>query len=194
MKYRCTWCNDDPISREYHDNEWGKPLHDEQGLFEMLTLEGAQAGLSWTTVLKKRPAYRELFYEFDIEKVASMSDALLEKILLNSAIIRNRLKVYSTRGNALATLKLIEEYGSLDHYLWNWIDHTPIVNNWNCSSEIPSTTPLAETISKDLNKRGFGFVGPTIMYAFMQGVGMIDDHLVDCFIRKNSTPTTKSFG
>ena len=183
MKSRCEWCSNEPIYINYHDCEWGVPLHDERRLFEMLILEGAQAGLSWITVLKKRPAYRELFHDFDVKKVAAMSDEDLEKILLNPAIIRNRLKVYSARRNAIAVLKLIEECGSLDTYFWSWVDHSPIVNHWKDLSEIPALTPLAETISKDLKKRGLNFVGPTIIYAYMQSIGMVNDHTVECFVR-----------
>jgi DNA-3-methyladenine glycosylase I len=183
MKPRCEWCSNDPIYIDYHDYEWGVSLHDERRLFEMLILEGVQAGLSWITVLKKRPAYRELFHHFDVKKVAAMSDEELEEILLNPAIIRNRLKVYSARRNAIAVLKLIEECGSLDHYFWSWVDHSPIVNHWKNLSEIPAVTPLAETISKDLKKRGLNFVGPTIIYAYMQSIGMVDDHVESCFVR-----------
>jgi len=183
MKPRCEWCSNDPIYIDYHDYEWGVSLHDERRLFEMLILEGVQAGLSWITVLKKRPAYRELFHHFDVKKVAAMSDEELEEILLNPAIIRNRLKVYSARRNAIAVLKLIEECGSLDHYFWSWVDHSPIVNHWKNLSEIPALTPLAETISKDLKKRGLNFVGPTIIYAYMQSIGMVDDHVESCFVR-----------
>ncbi|PQJ30286.1 DNA-3-methyladenine glycosylase I [Rubritalea profundi] len=183
MKPRCEWCSNDPIYTDYHDYEWGVPLHDERRLFEMLILEGAQAGLSWITVLKKRPAYRELFHNFDVKKVAAMSDEDLEEILLNPAIIRNRLKVYSARRNAIAVLKLIEECGSLDHYFWSWIDHSPIVNHRKDLNEIPALIPLAETISKDLKKRGLNFVGPTIIYAYMQSIGMVDDHVEECFVR-----------
>lgn len=184
MKPRCQWCSDDPIYIDYHDTEWGVPLHDERRLFEMLILEGAQAGLSWITVLKKRPAYRELFHHFEVEKVADMSDNELEEILLNPAIIRNRLKVYSARRNAIAALKLIDECGSLNSYFWSWVDHTPIINHYKNTSEIPALTPLAESISKDLKKRGFNFVGPTIIYAYMQSIGMVDDHVEGCFVRK----------
>lgn len=183
MKSRCEWCSNDPIYIDYHDYEWGVSLHDERRLFEMLILEGVQAGLSWITVLKKRPAYRELFHHFDVKKVAAMSDEELEEILLNPAIIRNRLKVYSARRNAIAVLKLIEECGSLDHYFWSWVDHSPIVNHWKNLSEIPAVTPLAKTISKDLKKRGLNFVGPTIIYAYMQSIGMVDDHVESCFVR-----------
>ena len=187
MKSRCQWCSNDQIYTDYHDTEWGVPLHDDRRLFEMLILEGAQAGLSWITVLKKRPAYRELFHNFDVKKVAAMSDADLEEILLNPAIIRNRLKVYSARRNAIAVLKLVEQCGSLDHYFWSWVDHAPIVNHRQDHSEIPALTPLAETISKDLKKRGLNFVGPTIIYAYMQSIGMVDDHVANCFVRTEGT-------
>lgn len=180
---RCEWCTSDPTYIDYHDKEWGVPLHDDQRLFEMLILEGAQAGLSWITVLKKRPAYRELFHHFEIEKVAAMSDDELEKILLNPTIIRNRLKVYSARRNAIAALKLIDECGSLDHYFWSWVDHAPIINHWKDVSETPANTPLSDKISKDLKKRGFNFVGSTIIYAYMQSTGMVDDHTINCFAR-----------
>lgn len=183
MKTRCQWCTHDPIYIDYHDTEWGRPLLDDRSLFEMLILEGAQAGLSWITVLKKRPAYRALFHNFDIKKVASMSDDELEKILLDPSIIRNRLKIYSARRNALAALKLIEECGSLKNYFWNWVDNQPIINSWKDLSEVPATTELSDKISKDLKKRGFNFVGSTIIYAYMQSIGMVDDHTVDCFVR-----------
>ncbi|MFC4992409.1 DNA-3-methyladenine glycosylase I [Rubritalea tangerina] len=183
MKTRCAWCSDDPIYVDYHDTEWGAPLHDDQRLFEMLILEGAQAGLSWITVLKKRPAYRKLFHHFEITKVAAMTDQQLETILLDPSIIRNRLKVLSARRNARAAIQLIDEVGSLNHYFWSWVNHTPIINHWKNLSEVPASTPLAESISKDLKKRGFNFVGPTIIYAYMQSIGMIDDHTTDCFIR-----------
>jgi len=178
---RCQWVTDDPLYIEYHDKQWGVPLHDERELFEMLILEGAQAGLSWITVLKKREHYRKLFHNFDIHKVAVMTDEDLEEILLDPGIIRNRLKVFAARKNALAGLKLIEEVGSLGKYFWKWVDHKPIDNAFKEHSEIPASTPLSEKISKDLKKRGFTFVGPTIVYAYMQSIGMVNDHTTDCF-------------
>lgn len=185
MMNRCRWAGDDPIYTAYHDTEWGKPLHDDQRLFEMLVLEGAQAGLSWITVLKKRTAYRELFHHFDVAKVAAMSDNELEAILTNPRIIRNRLKVYSARQNACAALCVIEEFGSLDSYFWSWVDHCPLINDFAVHAEIPASTPLSESISKDLKKRGFNFVGPTIIYAYMQSIGMVNDHTLDCFCRRS---------
>lgn len=181
---RCKWVTEDPLYIEYHDTQWGVPLHDDQELFEMLILEGAQAGLSWITILKKRTHYKKLFHNFDIHKVASMTDSDLEKILLDPGIIRNRLKVFAARKNALAALKLIKEAGSLDHYFWSWVDHTTIDNAFKTHEEIPASTPLSEKISKDLKKRGFTFVGPTIIYAYMQAIGMVNDHTTDCFRHK----------
>lgn len=181
MKKRCEWVGDDPLYIEYHDNEWGKPVHDDRLLFEMLILEGAQAGLSWITVLKKRERYREVFHQFEIEKVAAMTDDELTELLSDTGIIRNKLKVFGTRKNAIAALKLIEEFGSLDSYFWGWVNGKPIINRFKTLSEVPAQTPLSEKISKDLKKRGFTFVGATIIYAFMQAVGMVDDHTTDCF-------------
>ena len=178
---RCQWVTDDPLYIEYHDTQWGVPLHDERELFEMLILEGAQAGLSWITVLKKRENYRKLFHNFEIDKVAAMTDAELEKILKDASIIRNRLKVFATRKNAIAGLKLIVEVGSLDKYFWDWVDGKPIDNAFKKHEDIPASTPLSEKISKDLKKRGFTFVGPTIIYAYMQSIGMVNDHTTDCF-------------
>lgn len=177
---RCEWMTEDPLYLDYHDNQWGAPLHDDRELFEMLILEGAQAGLSWITVLKKRAHYKKVFYDFEIQKVASMTDKQLEKLLLDPGIIRNRLKVYGTRKNALATLQLIQETGTLNNYLWSWVDHKPIINKFKKITEIPNSTPLSEKISKDLKKRGFTFVGPTIIYAYMQAIGMVNDHTMDC--------------
>ncbi len=177
---RCQWVTNDPLYIDYHDNQWGVPLHDERELFEMLILEGAQAGLSWITILKKRAHYKKVFHNFDVQKVAKMTDKQLEKLLLDPGIIRNRLKVFGARKNALATLKLIEETGTLDNYLWSWVDHQPIINTFKKHNDIPASTPLSEAISKDLKKRGFTFVGPTIIYAYMQAIGMVNDHTTDC--------------
>jgi len=177
---RCEWVTPDPLYLDYHDNQWGVPLHDDRELFEMLILEGAQAGLSWITVLKKRAHYKKVFHDFDVKKVANMTDKQLEKLLLDPGIIRNRLKVFGTRKNALATLKLVQETGTLDNYLWSWVDHKPIINQFKKLTEIPTSTSLSEKISKDLKKRGFTFVGPTIIYAYMQAIGMVNDHTTDC--------------
>ena len=182
---RCEWVTEDPLYLDYHDRQWGVPLHDDRELFEMLILEGAQAGLSWITVLKKRAHYKKVFHDFQVAKVAKMTDQQLEKLLLDPGIIRNRLKVYGTRKNALATLRLIQETGTLDNYLWSWVDHKPIINRFKKHTEIPNSTPLSEKISKDLKKRGFTFVGPTIIYAYMQAIGMVNDHTIDCDFHQN---------
>jgi DNA-3-methyladenine glycosylase I len=177
---RCEWVTEDPLYLNYHDTQWGVPLHDDRELFEMLILEGAQAGLSWITVLKKRAHYKKVFYDFDVQKVASMTNTQLEKVLLDPGIIRNRLKVYGTRTNALATLQLIQENETLNNYFWSWVDHKQIINKFKTHKEIPTSTLLSEKISKDLKIRGFTFVGPTIIYAYMQAIGMVNDHTMDC--------------
>lgn len=171
---------------EYHDNEWGVPVHKDRLLFEMLILEGAQAGLSWETVLKRRKGYRKAFHRFNPAKVASMSDDELELLLESETIIRNRLKVYSARQNAQVFLKIQKEFGSFDQYLWSFVGGKPIVNRWKHLSEIPNSSVESDLLSKDLKKRGMTFVGSTIMYAYMQAVGLINDHLVDCWCRKSS--------
>ena len=178
---RCSWAGDDPAMRAYHDTEWGVPLHDDTQLFEFLVLEGAQAGLSWSTVLNKRAAYRKAFRAFDIARVARMTDAALEKLLQNPALIRNRLKIYSARNNARAALKVIDEAGSLDAYFWAFVDGKPIRNRWRGRGDIPARTELSDRLSKDLKQRGFNFVGSTIIYAHMQATGMVNDHFADCF-------------
>lgn len=169
---------------DYHDNEWGIPVHDDQHLFEMLVLEGAQAGLSWETILKRRAAYRKAFYNFDPVKVASMTNAKLEALRENSDIIRNRLKIYSARQNAQVLLKIQEEFGSFDKYVWKFVNNKPIINHWKKLEEVPATTPQSDALSKDLKKRGMTFVGPTIIYAFMQAVGMVNDHLSGCWLKQ----------
>jgi DNA-3-methyladenine glycosylase I len=178
---RCPWAGDDPLMQAYHDHEWGTPLHDDRKLFEFLCLEGAQAGLSWRTVLAKRARYRQVFHDFEIARVAAMSDRQLEKLLLDPGIIRNRLKLTATRDNARTALDVIGEHGSLDRYLWSFVDGAPIRNHWQNASQVPASTPLSERMSKELKKRGFRFVGNTICYALMQATGMVDDHLVSCF-------------
>ncbi len=167
----------------YHDEEWGVPLYDDDRLFEFLMLEGAQAGLAWITVLRKREGYRALFDGFDANKIARYSDKKLDKILLDSRIIRNRLKVYSARQNARAFLEVQEEWGSFSDFMWHFVDGKPIQNNWKSINQVPATTPLSDAISKDLKKRGFNFVGSTIVYANMQATGMVNDHTSDCFRR-----------
>ncbi len=166
---------------DYHDKEWGVPRHDERGLFEMLILEGAQAGLSWKMVLKKRKAYRKAFYKFDPAKVASMSDSELERLRQNSEIIRNRLKIYSVRNNAQVFLQIEHEFHSFDCYVWNFVGNKPIINHWKSRAEIPASTVESNALSRDLRKRGMTFVGPTIIYAYMQAVGMVNDHLISCW-------------
>ncbi|OZB61916.1 MAG: DNA-3-methyladenine glycosylase [Lysobacterales bacterium 14-68-21] len=178
---RCPWAGDDPQMCAYHDHEWGVPLHDDRALFEFLCLEGAQAGLSWRTVLAKRERYREVFHGFEIERAAAMTDRQLEKLLADPGIIRNRLKVSSVRDNAQAALSVLEEHGSLDAYLWSFVDGRPVRNAWKTPAEVPATTAASERMSKALKKRGFRFVGGTICYAFMQATGMVDDHLTGCF-------------
>lgn len=165
----------------YHDEEWGVPLHDDRGLFEMLTLEGAQAGLSWRTILDRREEYRRVFHDFDIERAATMTDAELQRVLRDSGVIRNRLKVFSVRGNARAALAKIVEHGSFDAYLWSFVDGTPIVTRRRSAGEVPARTDVSDRMSKTLRKAGFSFVGSTICYAFMQATGMVDDHLSGCF-------------
>lgn len=169
---------------KYHDEEWGIPVHDDQTLFEFLVLEGAQAGLSWETILKRREAYRQLFHQFDPLVVSQMTDEELEAIVLNPAIIRNRLKIYSVRKNARVFIEIQKEFGSFDHFLWKWVKGKPIINQWKTGREVPAKTPLSEGLSKELKKRGMSFVGPTIVYAYMQAIGMVDDHLMDCWKRK----------
>ena len=177
---RCSWPTNE-LAIRYHDEEWGKPLHDDRGLFEFLILEGAQAGLSWDTILRKRENYRDAFDGFDVNKVARYTDKKREKLLQNEGIIRNRLKIASAVSNAKAFLKVQKEFGSFDDYIWSFVDGKPITNKWKDSSEIPATSTVSDTISKDLKKRGFNFVGSTIMYAHMQATGMVNDHLVSCF-------------
>lgn len=170
----------------YHDQEWGRPLHDEDRLFEMLCLEGAQAGLSWSTILNRRDGYREAYEGFDAERIAAYDDARQAQLLTDPRIVRNRAKVRAFRGNAAATLRLREERGGLDPYLWGFVDGEPIVNHYTSMAEMPAQTPLAETVSKELKQRGFRFVGPVIVYALMQSVGLVNDHLVSCFRHPDS--------
>ncbi|HZW51750.1 MAG TPA: DNA-3-methyladenine glycosylase I, partial [Rudaea sp.] len=169
QRLRCHWASgDDAAMRDYHDNEWGVPLHDDTRLFEFLVLEGAQAGLSWSTVLNKRAAYRRAFHGFDIDRVARMTDAALDKLLQNPALIRNRMKIHSARNNARAALRVIAEIGSLDAYFWSFVDGKPIRNRWRARGDVPARTELSDRLSKDMKQRGFGFVGSTIVYAHMQ--------------------------
>ena len=181
-KTRCSWAGDLPIYIAYHDTEWGRPLHDDTKLFEMLILEGMQAGLSWITILKKRAAFREAFDGFDPHKVALYGEEKIEELMNNEGIIRNRLKLNAAVTNARAFLEVAEKYGSFDQFLWSYVNHTPIVGHWKSLGEMPATTPLSDQISKDLKKLGFRFVGSTIIYSFMQATGMVNDHITECFV------------
>jgi DNA-3-methyladenine glycosylase I len=178
---RCDWCGTDELYVDYHDTEWGVPVFDDRTLFEFLVLEGAQAGLAWITVLRKREGYRALFDGFDPEKVARYTDRKLDKLLTDPRIIRNKLKVASARQNARAFLAVQEAEGSFSDYMWQFVDGKPIQNRFKTMSDIPASTPLSDTISKDLKRRGFNFVGSTIIYAHMQATGMVNDHLTGCF-------------
>ncbi len=181
MTKRCSWCGDDPLYVTYHDEEWGVPVRDDATLFEFLVLEGAQAGLSWITILRKREGYRALFDGFDANKVARYTDRRLEKILTDARIVRNRRKVFGTRQNARAFLDIQEEKGSFAEYIWDFVDGRPIQNSWKSMSRVPANSPVSDRLSKDMKKRGFTFVGSTIMYAHMQATGMVNDHVTTCF-------------
>lgn len=185
---RCGWVGEGkPFYEAYHDKEWGVPVHDERMLFEMLILEGAQAGLSWETILKRREAYRQVFLNFEPAAVARMSDSELEKALLNPGIIRNRLKVFGARQNARSFIKIQETFGSFDAYVWRFVEGVPKVNKRTSLAEIPPQTSESDALSKDLKNRGMTFVGSVIMYAYMQAIGMVNDHTVDCFRYKEIT-------
>ncbi len=179
---RCPWANpNNPRYLAYHDHEWGVPLHDDRLLFEMLVLEGAQAGLSWETVLNKRENYREAFDGFDVRRVATYDKAKIDALLHNSGIIRNRRKIEAAIDNAKSYLQIQEAYGSFDRYIWGFVEGVPIINSFKTIAEVPASTPLSEEISKALKRRGMRFVGPTIIYAYMQAIGMVNDHLLSCF-------------
>ena len=179
--YRCEWSQGDVADEHYHDTHWGVPIHDDSLWFEYITLEGAQAGLSWRTIVNKIKGYQDSFKNFDIQKVAVMTDEELEQLLTNPKIIRNRLKVFSTRNNAQQMLKVQEEHGSFDKYIWGFVNHKPIQNKFNSLKNIPATTEISDVMSKDLKKRGFKFIGSTICYALMQASGMVNDHEINCF-------------
>ena len=182
MAERCEWVPEaDPLYVAYHDEEWGVPEHDERKLFELLTLEGAQAGLSWITILRKRDGYRRLFAGFDPAVVAAFDERRIEELLGDPSIVRNRAKVESTVANARGVLAVQDEFGSLDSYLWQFVDGTPLVGRWRTLAELPAETAESKAMSKDLKQRGFRFVGPTVCYAFMQAAGLVNDHVVDCF-------------
>jgi DNA-3-methyladenine glycosylase I len=178
---RCAWCGDDPLYVAYHDQEWGVPLHDDRALFEFLILEGAQAGLSWLTILRKRENYRRAFHNFDMERIARYGARDTARLLADPGIVRNRLKIAATIGNARAALGVREQHGSLDAFLWRFVDGKPIINSWRDLKALPASTAASDAMSKELKRLGFKFVGSTICYAFMQAVGMVNDHTVSCF-------------
>ena len=180
MKKRCTWCGSDPLYTAYHDEEWGVPVHDDRLLFEQLVLQGAQAGLSWLTILRKRENYRKAFNAFDYRKIAAYEQEDINRLLNDSGIVRNRLKIASVVNNARRVLAVKEEFGTLDDFLWSLVDGRTIQNNWKTLSELPAWTEKSRAMSKDLKRHGFSFVGPTICYAYMQAVGMVNDHLATC--------------
>lgn len=181
MKNRCEWCGSDPLYVSYHDNEWGVPAYDDRHLFEMLVLEGAQAGLSWLTILRKREQYRRAFDNFDIERVAAYSSDDVQRLLADAGIVRNRLKIESAIKNARGVMDIQREYGSFHAFVWSFVDHVPRQNGWRSLAEIPPRTEQSDLMSKALKTRGFNFVGSTICYAFMQAVGMVNDHTVTCY-------------
>lgn len=181
MKTRCNWSNKTKIYQDYHDFEWGVPVHDDRKLFEAIVLDGAQAGLSWETILNKRENYRKAFDNFDVKKVSRYGSDKIDELLQNSGIVRNRLKINSAVTNAKAFIEIQKEFGSFDKFLWNFVDGKPIQNQWETLDEVPAKTALSDRISKELKGRGFKFVGSTIIYAFMQAIGMVNDHTTDCF-------------
>ena len=182
-KIRCAWCEKDDLYRDYHDNEWGNPVYDDATLFEFLVLETFQAGLSWHTILRKRENFCSAFDQFDYQKVAQYNEDKVQQLLLDAGIIRNRLKIRGTISNAIAFMKVQEEFGSFSKYIWAFVDHKPIVNQLKSLRDIQATTSISDSISKDLKKRGFKFVGPTVVYAHMQATGMVNDHVADCWKR-----------
>lgn len=186
---RCAWCNNDPLYINYHDTEWGVPIYDDKLLFEFLILEGMQAGLSWITILKKREAFRKAFANFDAKKIAKFDEKKIQSLMNNPGIIRNLLKITSAITNAKAYLEIQKEWGSFSKYIWHFVEERPTQNKWRNHSEVPATTIMSDQMSKDLKKRGFKFIGSTICYAFMQAVGMVNDHTVDCFRYKKLIKT-----
>lgn len=182
-KHRCAWCEKDDLYRNYHDNEWGKPIYDDQLLFEFLILETFQAGLSWYTILAKRENFRKAFTQFDYKKVAKYDEAKIQELMLDAGIIRNQLKIRAAVSNAIAFMEVQKEFGSFSNYIWKFTDGKPIDNQPKTLRDVPASTPLSDAISKDLKKRGFKFVGTTVVYAHMQATGMVNDHVVDCWTR-----------
>lgn len=185
MEKRCDWVKlDEPLYVKYHDEEWGKPVYDDRKLFEMLILEGAQAGLSWLTILKRREGYRNAFAQFNVEKVASFDEEKIEQLMLDVGIIRNRRKIESAINNAKHFIKIQEQYGSFSNYIWGFVDGKPIINHWKSGKDVPTKTELSDRISKDLKKRGFTFVGSVIMYSYLQTIGVVDDHIEECICKR----------
>ncbi|MCX6193480.1 MAG: DNA-3-methyladenine glycosylase I [Cytophagales bacterium] len=185
-KIRCRWCGSDELYQTYHDLEWGIPEHRDEALFELLILEGFQAGLSWITILKRREAFREAFAQFDYHVLSNWTDTQLEAQMQNEQIIRNRLKINAVRTNALAFIKIQEKFGSFNHYIWEFVGHTPILNKFAHHGELPASTEISELLSKSLKRNGFRFVGPTICYALMQAAGLVNDHTTECFRHPNN--------
>jgi DNA-3-methyladenine glycosylase I len=188
---RCGWATSDPLYITYHDEEWGRPVHDDRHLFEMLTLEGAQAGLSWITILKRREEYRRAFEGFDAERIARYGEKDVERLMADAGIIRNRAKIESTIKNARAALAVAGEAGGLSPFLWRFVGGEPKVNHWKSLKEVPPETAESKAMSKELKRRGFGFVGPTVCYAFMQATGMVDDHVLSCFVRRQDATAAR---
>lgn len=193
MPERCGWCGDDPLYHEYHDQEWGQPCQDDRTLFEFLILESAQAGLNWLTILKKREGYRRAFAGFDPRRVAAFGKRDQQRLLADSGIVRNRLKIESAIGNARAFLELQAKHGRFAHFLWDFVDGRPQQNHWRQLKQVPAQTPAAEKLSKTLKKEGFRFVGPTICYAYMQAMGLVNDHLISCPWHEESAKAAQSF-
>jgi DNA-3-methyladenine glycosylase I len=191
MMNRCQWASTDPLYQRYHDKEWGVPVHNDRKLFEFIILEGAQAGLSWITVLKKRAAYKEAFDNFDFNKVAKYKETKVKQLLNNAGIIRNQLKIRSAIKNAQTFIKIREEFSTFNKYIWQFVGNKPIQNKWRSMKELPATSAVSDELSKDLKKRGFSFVGSTIIYAHMQATGMVNDHAIDCFRYKEVKALSK---
>ena len=182
-KKRCAWCGNDELYQNYHDEEWGKPIFDDETIFEFLVLESFQAGLSWITILRKRENFRKAFDEFDFHKIANYSDKKLEELMENAGIIRNRLKIFATRNNAQKFMEIQKEFGSFSKYIWGFVNHQPIINQPKTLKDVPATSEISNALAKDLKKRGFKFMGSTIVYAHMQATGMVNDQVIDCFAR-----------
>lgn len=182
-KLRCSWCEKDDLYRAYHDNEWGKPVYDDETIFEFLVLESFQAGLSWYTILKKRENFKEAFDDFDYNKIAAYSDEKAEELMQNSGIIRNRLKILATVNNAKRFMEVQKEFGTFSEYIWSFVNGKPLINHPQTLKDVPATSEISDALAKDLKKRGFKFLGSTVVYAHMQATGMVNDHLLDCWVR-----------